>query len=700
MPEEAVQLTECIGVISRFIFQTPRFAIFKLRTPKEDVIALGEIFNAREGEKLFLRGSWETHPKYGRQLKIKSWEKIVPTSKDEAIELLSSGLVKGVGPATAKKIVNVLGADAIEIILKNPEELKKVKGLGKRAERIAQSVQETYDRQRIIKDLASFGLTIGMAQRAFKHFGRPVVDYIRINPYYLTKVDMIGFVKADEIAHNIGIAKDSHFRVQAGILYVLSEALQNEGYTYLPAGELVNRSLAVLNKESPVVSEEKVREVFDHEDIKVHGKGVSLERAVRCEEAIARHVKRLNRKVASLEPAPVIRLYEKREGVELTEDQAKAVTMVLNSGFSILTGGPGVGKTATIKAINAVARKIYPDMKIFFAAPTGRAARRISEVTGEMAYTIHKLLEFDHEGHPQYDTQNPLPCDLIIVDEASMVDIYIARQLLSALKTGTRVLFVGDVDQLPSVGPGDVLRDLLACPDIPRVTLDKVFRQAAKSQIIANAHRINKGQPLVIDNSKKDFIFLERESPEDICKTVVHWVKNLGCGPSEIQVLSPMKKGPVGTQEINRLIQESVNPSGEEIRLKNTVFRVGDKVIQIRNNYAKEVFNGDIGTITATDGDTIMVRFSGHEIEYAGDELKEIELAYAITVHKSQGSEFKTVIIPVTTSHYVMLARNLIYTGITRATERVVLVGTKKALAIAIRNNKPVLRYTLLREFL
>ncbi|MCL6612744.1 MAG: ATP-dependent RecD-like DNA helicase [Peptococcaceae bacterium] len=700
MPEEAVQLTECIGVISKFIFQTPRFAIFRFRTPKEDMVALGEIFNAREGEKLFLRGSWEIHPKYGRQLKIKSWEKIVPTSRDEAIELLSSGLVKGVGPATAKKIVNVLGADAIEIILKNPEELKKVKGLGKRAEQIAQSIQETYDRQRIVKDLASFGLTIGMAQRAFKHFGRPVVDYIRINPYSLTKVDMIGFVKADEIAHNIGIAKDSHFRIQAGVMHVLNEALQNEGHTYLPAGELVNRSLAVLNKESPVVTEEKVREAFDHEDIEVHGKGVSLERAVRCEEAIARHVKRLNRKVASLEPAPVIRLYEKREGVELTEDQARAVAMVLNSGFSILTGGPGVGKTATIKAINAVARKIYPDIKIVFAAPTGRAARRISEVTGEMAHTIHKLLEFDHDGFPLYDARNPLPCDLIVVDEASMVDIYIARQLLGALKTGARVLFVGDVDQLPSVGPGNVLRDLLACPDIPRVTLDKVFRQAAKSQIIANAHRINKGQPLVIDNSKKDFIFLERESPEDICKTVVHWVKNLGCGPSEIQVLSPMKKGPAGTQELNRLIQESVNPSGEEIRLKNTLFRVGDKVIQTRNNYAKEVFNGDIGIITATDGDTIMVKFNGHEIEYAGDELKEIELAYAITVHKSQGSEFKNVIIPVTTSHYVMLARNLIYTGITRATERVVLVGTKKALAIAIRNNKPVLRYTMLREFL
>lgn len=684
------------GTLSRFIYKKDGFAIFKLKSGSEEITALGGLSGVSEGEKIHVTGSWENNPNYGRQFKIDSWEKIIPTDKESAVELLSSGIIKGVGPATAQRIVNTLGPNALEIILENPSELIKVKGMGrKKAPEIARIILETYDMQRVVKELVSIGMTPNTAHKVYKQFGRSAAEYVKLNPYCLTKVEQIGFKKADEIAQRIGIKRDSRFRVQAGILFVLNEALWNDGHIYLPVNEVVSRSLEILNKEYDDVTREQVMKNLNHEEIEIHEYGLSLTWALECERKVAANINRLRGRLSNFDPAPLIMWYERKERIKLTEEQKKAVAMALNSGLSILTGGPGVGKTATVKAIITVFEKMFPGIPIELAAPTGRAARRMAEATGRNASTIHKLLGIGHDGKPAHNKTNLLEAGLIVIDEISMSDVILTNNILSAIKKGTRVLLVGDPDQLPSVGPGNVLRDMLKT-SIPRVTLDKIFRQAAESQIITNAHRINKGLPLMIDRFKNDFDFIEREDPEEITRSVVHHVKELGYAIEDLQVLAPMKKTPIGTQELNRMIQEVINPENEELRLANSVFRVGDKVIQTKNNYEKQVYNGDIGVIKAIEGNTVRVAFNGNIVEYTNGELRDLELAYAVTIHKSQGSEFKAVIVPLSTSNYVMLTRNLLYTAVTRAKEKIILIGTKKALAIAIKNNKPVQRNTML----
>lgn len=681
-------MTETItGTINRFIFKTETFAIFKL----DNIVALGDVAGVREGDRLTVTGSWQEHPKYGRQLRVEHWEKPVPSTEEAAADFLSSGLIKGVGPVLAERIVKTLGPDAVSVIIKDPNALKKVKGIGKKAPEIHRQLQETYQVQQVVAELIRLGLTLKTAMKAYMKFGRPAAEYVRRNPYCLTELDLIGFHRADDIARRAGLAPDSSFRVKAGILYVLNESLWDEGHAYLPRDELISRSLTLLNHVEKSVSPDIVEKELSR--LKgVHGSvEVSLVWAREYEDEIARDVKRLARQRFDVPPLPrdLIR------GIELTPDQNVAVKTALESGFSILTGGPGVGKTQTVRAVIRAFELQNPWGEVFLCAPTGRAARRLSEVTGRQAHTVHKLLGL-RNGHADRNRKNPLECDLLILDEASMACLVLTKRLLEAVPNNARILFVGDADQLPSVGPGNVLRDLL--DKVPTVRLTEIFRQAAESQIVTNAHRINRGQMPLIDRSKTDFIFLEREDPEDIAKCVATCASGMGYDPLDVQVLSPMRKGPVGTAELNKLIQGGM--SGPRVKYGQYVFHVGDKVIHTKNNYDKGVFNGDIGIVKKIKMQDVLVQYSSGLVSYSGDDLRELEPAWAVTVHKAQGSEFKAVIIPVTTSHYVMLHRNLIYTAVTRAREKVILVGTKKALAIAVRNSKPIQRYTALSGLL
>lgn len=681
------------GAVKRVIYNKDGFSIFAFKSAR-DFVALGNVPDVKEDDQLTISGAWVEHPRFGLQFKVERWEKHIETTEEKIAEVLSSGAIKGVGPATAKKIVDALGSNALKIILEDPEALGKVKGIGKRADKIRNQILEKYDTQYVVSELVKMGLTVNTAIKAHKKFGRAAVEFVKENPYILTELDLIGFLKADEIAQRMGVKKP--YRIQAGILYVLTEALWSEGHTYLPEEELVGRALELLNKKSGSTTSDDVKRELNFlvRTGKVTG-DVALSFVRRCEKEVAFHVRRLSRRFG-VNPTPFIAAYEKIAGLSLTPEQIQAARMALTSGLSILTGGPGVGKTSTVKAIIGAFKMMYPGEGVYLAAPTGRASRRMSEATGHEAQTIHKMLGLNEKEEAVFNSGNPLPCSLLIVDETSMADVFVARHLLSAVKDGARVLFVGDADQLPSVGPGNVLKDLMG--SVPCVKLYRIFRQAAESSIVVNAHRINSGQMPIFDRTKKDLVFLERETPEEIIECVKTCLKNLPYGPMDVQVIAPMRKGPVGTEEINRAVQGMF--SAKELRHNSKAFKEGDKVIHTKNNYAKDVLNGDVGVVEKICGDGLTVRYNGHVVSYSREDLKELEPGWAISIHKSQGSEYKAVIIVLSTSHYVMLARNLIYTAITRAKELAVIIGSRKALAIAVRNNKPTERHTMLRKFL
>lgn len=691
---QAVQAEATLtGTVRRFIYRNGDFGIFRL----DDTIALGEVPGVNEGDRLTVTGKWETHPRFGRQFRVKSWEKPVPSTREAAVEFLSSGLIKGVGPSTAQTIVDTLGPEAVKKILDGgPGLLKTVKGIGeKKAPEIARQVRETYQVSLVVGKLVGMGLSCKVALKAYKEFGRQAAEFVKKNPYCLTKLSLIGFHRADAIARNLGVSPSSPFRIEAALRHVLEEALWNEGHTYLPRSVVLSRALDLLNKEEDCVTPDRAEKVLERTEGLTVGEEVSFDWVRRFERDIASDVRRLASQRYSVPDVPGNLI----PGIALTPDQENAVRTTLSGGISILTGGPGVGKTQTVKAVIEAFRRENPFGKIVLCAPTGRAARRLTELTGHPAHTIHKLIGMREDG-ANFNRNNPLDCDLLVVDETSMLGVIMAKRLFEAVPDGCRVLLVGDADQLPSVEPGNILRDLL--DKVPTVRLTKVFRQAAESRIIQNAHRINKGEMVLIDRYRDDFVLLEREDPEDVRECVKTWAKNLPYGPLDIQVLSPMRKGPLGTVELNRLLQGE-NP-GPELRYGQFAFHVGDKVIHIKNNYAKGVMNGDLGMveeIKEVDGEpALFVRYNGDVVEYAPGDLDELEPAAAYTVHKAQGAEFKCVIVPVHTSHYVMLYRSLLYTAVTRAREKLVLVGTRKALAMAIRNDRPVQRHTALASLL
>lgn len=711
-----------IGVIHRVVYSSDDFCVFRLKTADGIVTCTGpKCFMRGEGEHIELEGEIVEHPKYGRQVKITAWKTEPPKGEDAIIAFFEAGLVKGVRKKMAKRIVRALGDNALQVIVeKGPSVLASIRGIGEaRANKIYEQIKANLAVQLILSELIGMGLTANLAVKAHRTFGARAVERLRENPYELMEIDGVGFATADALARRLGHDEKSMFRAEAALIYVLNRETGKDGHCFLYHEKWIEAAMKILgdvdmdtllNAAANLegyrrVVVEKIVDNMEKSNIAVYPK-----RLYYSERAVAEWVGKRLKLSTMVVPRinQVIEQYEKAHAHTfpngLQEEQREAIRRALSSPFFILTGNPGTGKTTTTKAVLWCYRKLFPNRHIALAAPTGRAARRMEEVIGHEASTIHRLLDFIPGQGPSYDENNLLPYDYVIVDEVSMMDITLTHLLLRAIGPKTQVLFIGDPDQLPSVGPGYVLNDLLRA-GVPSIHLSKIHRQAAKSNIVMNAHRIREGKPT---RNGGDFFFVAMDNNLDILQRLIAAVRKLaakGYTANDIQVLTPMKKTELGTIELNRIMQELLNPPAShkaEVRKGKYVFRVGDKVMQTKNNYEKVVFNGEIGRIVSIDAEEeiVAVDFSGDKVEYAFEELNEIEHAYAITIHKSQGGEYPVVLMPMTTSHYIMLYRNLLYTGVTRARELCGIIGQPKAMGIAIRNVKPVERNTQLAEVL
>ncbi|MBB5827683.1 SF1B family DNA helicase RecD2 [Micromonospora carbonacea] len=696
------------------------------RSGDDLLTVVGALPGAQPGERLRLVGRWGSHPKYGRQFEVHQCTTVLPATVQGIERYLGSGLIKGIGPKMAARIVAAFGVDTLRVIEEEPGRLIEVHGLGrKRTAAIGAAWQEQKAIKEVMVFLQGVGVSTSHAVRIFKQYGDESIAVVRDDPYRLAAdVWGIGFRTADNIAKAVGIPHDSPQRVRAGIRYTLSEAADG-GHCYLPEPNLVADAAAILEVPADLVAA-GLADLVATED-GVVGEAVpnpSSEGAVipavylvpfhRAESALAASLVRLLTDRADRMPAfagvdwgRALAWLKARTGAELAPEQEQAVRLALTSKVAVLTGGPGCGKSFTVRSIIelAAAKKA----KIVLAAPTGRAAKRLTELTGHPATTVHRLLQLRPGGDATFDRDNPVDADLMVVDEASMLDLILANKLVKAVPPGAHLLLVGDVDQLPSVGAGEVLRDVLAAGTVPRVRLTRIFRQAQESGVVVNAHRINAGQAPVF-GEHPDFFLFPSDEPEVTAEQVVDIVtrripRRFGLRPRDVQVLTPMLRGPAGAGNLNTLLQQAIAPHREdapERRHGGRVFRVGDKVIQVRNNYDKGaagVFNGTVGVVTALDPDeqTLTVRTDEDEdIGYEFHELDELQHAYAITVHRSQGSEYPAVVVPVTMGAYTMLQRNLLYTAVTRARKLVVLAGSRRALAIAVRTAGTGRRHTAL----
>ena len=688
------------------------------------VTIVGNIVSLIPGEVLKLQGFWDNHPRYGEQFKVVSYESIMPATVKGIEKYLGSGMIKGIGPVTAKRLVSKFGIEILSIIDSDIERLNEVSGIGeKRVEMIRKAWEEQKDIRDVMIFLQGNGVSPAYAIKIYKHYGRDSVKAVSENPYRLAMdIFGIGFITADKIAEKLGIPKDSQIRIEAGILHVLNQ-LSDDGHVYYPYDLLMAECGKILDVEEgripvaldSVVSQKKVvieERIAPNSELRTPNlQAVYLTRFHIAEVGIAQYL-------ASLLAAPKqLRLINIDQAIDwvqgmlkitLSGKQIEAVKDSINSKLMVITGGPGTGKTTIINSVINIYKKM--GQKVLLAAPTGRAAKRMTEATGHEARTLHRLLEYTPgSGSFKRNELNPLDADLIIIDETSMVDCLLMHNFLKAVSLKATLIFVGDVDQLPSVGAGCVLKDIINSKRIPTVILDKIFRQSRESMIVVNAHRINTGEMPIFQGDEthnKDFYFFFIEEPEKVLEKIVYLCKE-GI-PSrfrfhpldDIQILAPMHRGTVGVANLNAELQRELNDRKEEVVRGGKVFKVGDKVLQIRNNYDKDVYNGDIGRVVNIDGEVqeMTVDYDGRRVTYEFSDLDEVVLAYAISVHKSQGSEYPVVIIPVLTQHYMLLQRNLIYTGITRGKKLVILIGTKKALSIAINNNKPQKRYTMLRE--
>lgn len=701
------------------------YSVVEMRTGRESVTVVGTLPALAAGEQVVLEGGWVEHPQYGRQWKATGCEIKKPTTLLGIERYLGSGLIRGVGPATAKMIVQEFGKRTLDIMSEHPERLVEVPGIGKkRAAQLAQSFQEQYAAREAMVFLQSYGVPASLAVKISRVYGAEAQKKIRENPYRLVDdIEGVGFLTADRIAVSLGIPPDSEYRLAAGIKYVLQDASAGEGHTYLPRAALLEKAASVLRVKGEMLTHVLDHLLFGREIIAVdvYGEeGLMLASLFHAENGIARYLRLLRGAAQTVEENALQRQisdFEEEHQIRFSENQRRAVQEALQQGLLVITGGPGTGKTTIINCILSLLGK-----DVLLAAPTGRAAKRMSEATGHEAKTLHRLLEFaGEEGKFQRNEQNPLDCACVIVDEMSMVDVFLMHSLLRALKPGTRLIMVGDADQLPSVGAGNVLGDILKSGAVPSVRLTDIFRQAGESMIVVNAHRINHGELPLLNQKNSDFFFERRFSRDQTAETIVDLcARRLPAflhsqSPArDIQVLSPAKKAGAGVIQLNAMLQSALNPPDarkREIIYGDRIFRLGDKVMHIHNNYqlpwkcddgteGEGVFNGDVGFITGVDNQDriVTVRYDEERaVEYDYQQLEELELAYCLSVHKSQGSEFPCVVMPVIEGPPRLLTRNLFYTALTRARKLVVLVGREEAIAAMVHNNHIAARYTTLR---
>ena len=732
---------ELEGIVDEIIFRNDDngYTVFLFDCSDKGYVVVGSFLSINIGENLKLVGNFKHNGKYGMQFQVDSYESIAPKTRNGIIRYLSSGLIKGVGPVTAEAIVKKFKENTLEVIEFNPEKLVEVRGISqKKAKLISESLVEVKDMQNAMVFLQGYNITTTIALKIYEIYKNSTIEVVKTNPYRLVEdVNGIGFAKADKIAQSMGIAVDSPFRIRAGVLHILNEASDKNGHTYMLKPQLVEGVNKLLALENVDVSKtfEDIFDVLQKENlVKVFWEDkheiIMLTKMYNAEKYVASKLAILNNSniETDLNLDDEITFFENQKHLKLHQDQKNAIKMAINSGVSIITGGPGTGKTTIVSCALEIFKML--NKNILLLAPTGRAAKRLSESTGEEAKTIHRALEIDFRsklGLFVYNEKNPLPYDVIIVDEVSMVDVVLMNSLLKAISKGSKLILVGDKDQLPSVGAGNVLADILSSQTINVTQLTQIYRQENDSLIISNAHMINEGVMPVLDNKSSDFFFDCKEERADIFSSIVSLVTQripsfFKIEKSKIQVLAPLKAGECGIENINVSLQEKINPplpTKNEIKVGQTIFREGDKIMQTANNYNLEwkkryerenyfedgagVFNGDIGYIHKIIPQTyeMVVWFEdGREVVYPRSELSQLSLAYAITIHKSQGSEFDAVVIPVTSGPSLIFTRNLIYTAVTRAKKLVVLVGSKSALKRMISNTYMAKRFTLLEKFL
>jgi exodeoxyribonuclease V alpha subunit len=706
--EEMDAQVELVGTLERVVFHNEEngYTVFRLKVQgnRDQVTVVGHMVEPQAGVALSLKGDWTENPRFGRQFQMSSFDQVLPATLEGIRHYLSSGLIKGVGEKMAGRIVETFGTGTFNVLDDEPERMLEVEGVG---QKLMERIRDGWAEHRGIRDLIMFlqphGVSTSYAVRIYRHYGQQALAVVRENPYRLAMdIRGIGFLTADAVAQKLGFARDCDLRAEAGLLYMLMR-LTEDGHVYYPRDELVIQTSDKLEISAPMVDQAidnlqlEERIVLDETD---SGQAVYLSRYHRYESGISHYLRRILHSPKSVSGGDEDALVDEIvAGLDITlaEEQEQAVRTAARSKVMVLTGGPGTGKTTIINAII----KVFAAMKarILLAAPTGRAAKRMSETSGRESKTIHRLLEYSpREDGFSRNENNPLACSLLVVDEASMMDTMLMYHLLKAVPLGATVVFVGDVNQLPSVGPGNVLQDVIRSGVVDVVELVEVFRQAQESEIICNAHLINQGEIPSLESSKdrlSDFYFIRQEDPDRVADMVVDLVKN------HIPRRFRLDKGTAGAANLNTRLQEALNPKTLVIQRGERQFRLDDKVMQIRNNYEKDVFNGDIGRICRLDKEEreLTVRFDEERnVVYEFSELDELVPAYAISVHKSQGSEYPAVVMPVLTQHYVLLQRNLLYTGVTRGKRLVVLVGSQRALAIAVKNNKMQKRFTYLAQ--
>ena len=709
------------GTVDTIIFasQDNRFAVLKLSPEKlstQITVTLNGIAPLI-GQLLEIEGEWVKHPKFGQQFKAMTYKTVAPTEISGIEKFLASGAINGIGPAMAKKIVAEFGEKTLEVIAKSPNELLKVPGIGKKtAEKISTSYLEQSELTEIMVWLENHGISNTYAGKIFAKYGSFAIDIMEKDIYRLFQdIEGIGFLTADKLAFNLGIQRDDKRRIISGIDYALMQ-LCNNGHCCIPEMALVDKTAKILQVNNQIIFT-ILKERIDNGSLNTEVVGgetlIYPPYLYYAEKKVATRLLQLQQATEPLSEDNLslfIKVWEKDNQIQLAQKQKEAIKACLHHGVLVLTGGPGTGKTTVIKGILSILKA--QGLKIRLAAPTGRAAKRLSETTGQKALTIHRLLEANNLAQDDNlqlgfskDIDDQLDADVIILDEVSMVDIVLMHHFLNAVPDGCRIILVGDTDQLPAVGPGSVLKDIIRSQKIPAIRLDEIFRQAQTSMIIQNAHIINAGRLPDLRRQYSDFVFYELNDDTSITQKILDLcTKDL---PHEgfdvlkdVQILSPMHRFLCGVENLNLMLQEQLNPkkNQDELKYSSQTFRVGDKVMHIRNNYQKNVFNGDIGFIQDINNEKLTVDYFDHIVTYEKNELNELTLAYASSVHKSQGSEYKVVIIPLSTSHYIMLQRNLLYTAITRAKQKVIIIGSKKALMTAIQSNRTQKRYTLLAE--